>query len=447
MSTPLIAIVGRPNVGKSHLFNRLVGKRISIVEDTPGVTRDRIYAESEWAGRKFNLVDTGGIEPHTSSEMLMFMRSQANTAIDTADVVVLVCDITVGVTAADKDVADMLLRSNKPVVLAVNKCDKPGAPDPGLFEFYNLGLGEPLPVSALQGYGTGDLLEQCVELLPPDEELDEENEVINVAVIGKPNAGKSSLVNRILGEERVIVSPVAGTTRDAIDSYFECDEGKFNFIDTAGLRRKSKVEENIEKFSVLRTRMAVERADVCLIMIDATEGVTDQDSKVAGLAHDAGKASILVVNKWDAVPDKTTKSPAEFENKLRAELPFMDYAPVVFISALTGQRVGNLFNMIVDCAESAAKRVTTGQLNQVLSEAVARMQPPSKKGRRLRIYYMTQTGVKPPNFVAFCNDPELFQFGYRRYIENRIRDAYGFHGTPVRMVIKQRGEGAEPTTK
>ncbi len=447
MSTPLIAIVGRPNVGKSHLFNRLVGKRISIVEDTPGVTRDRIYAESEWAGHRFSLVDTGGIEPHTSSEMLLFMRSQAATAIETADVVVLVCDLTVGVTAADKDVADMLLRAQKPVVLAVNKCDKPGAPDPALYEFYNLGLGDPVAVSALQGYGTGDLLDRCCEYLEGAEDEDAESDVINVAVIGKPNAGKSSLVNRILGEERVIVSPVAGTTRDAIDSFFECDEGKFNFIDTAGLRRKSKVEENIEKYSVLRTRMAVERADVCLIMIDASEGVTDQDSKVAGLAHDAGKASVLVVNKWDAVPDKTTKTPAEFERKLRVELPFMDYAPVVFISALTGQRVGTLFSLIVACAENAAKRVTTGQLNQVLSEAVARMQPPSVKGRRLRIYYMTQTGVKPPNFVAFCNDPELFGFGYRRYIENRLREAYGFEGTPVRLVVKQRGEGAAPAVK
>lgn len=444
MSAPLVAIVGRPNVGKSHLFNRLVGKRISIVEDTPGVTRDRIYSECEWAGRKFNLVDTGGIEPHTDNEMLLFMRSQANTAIETADVVVLVCDLTTGVTAADKDVADMLLRARRPVVLAVNKCDKPGAPDPGLFEFYNLGLGDPIAVSALQGYGTGDLLQECVDLLPVSDE-EEDDDTINVAVIGKPNAGKSSLVNRILGEERVIVSPIAGTTRDAIDSVFENEDGRFNFIDTAGLRRRSRVEEKIEQYSVLRTQMAVERSDVCLIMVDATEGVTDQDSKVAGLAHDAGKACILVVNKWDAVADKTTKSPAEFEKKLRAELPFMDYAPVVFISALTGQRVPNLFGMIRACAESAAKRVTTGQLNQVLAEAVSRMQPPSKKGRRLRIYYMTQTGVKPPHFVAFCNDPELFQFGYRRYLENRLREAYGFEGTPIRLAVKQRGGEPQPT--
>lgn len=445
MGAPLIAIVGRPNVGKSHLFNRLVGKRISIVEDTPGVTRDRIYAECEWAGRRFNLVDTGGIEPHTGDEMLLFMRSQADTAIDTADVVVLVCDLTVGVTAADKDVADMLLKAKKAVVLAVNKCDKPGAPDPQLFEFYNLGLGDPVAVSALQGYGTGDLLEACMNALDNMENVEDDDERINVAVIGKPNAGKSSLINKILGEKRVIVSPIAGTTRDAIDTPYECEEGRFNFIDTAGLRKQSKVDEQIEKFSVLRTHMAVERADVCLVMIDATEGVTEQDSKVAGLAHDAGKAVILCVNKWDAVADKSTKSPQEFEDKLRAELPFMDYAPAVFISALTGQRIPNLFPLIRQVHDNTSKRVTTGQLNQVLAEAVARLQPPSKKGRRLRIYYMTQTGVKPPHFVTFCNDATLMSFGYKRYLENRIREAYGFEGTPIRISVKQRGENAAPS--
>ncbi len=438
MSLPLVAIVGRPNVGKSMLFNRLVGRRLSIVEDTPGVTRDRIYAECEWSGHTFNLVDTGGIEPHTADEMLLFMRAQADIAIDTADVVILVCDVQVGVTAADQEVASLLLRAKKPVVLAVNKCDRPGEPPAEFYEFYNLGLGDPVRVSAVQGTGTGDLLDECIRYLP-SAEAEEAEELINVAVIGKPNAGKSSLINRILGEERVIVSDIPGTTRDAVDSRVENAYGKFNFIDTAGLRKQSRIDDRIEHFSTLRTQMAVERADVCVIMIDALAGVTEQDTKVAGLAHDAGKPSVIAVNKWDAV-EKDTNSARRFENDVRTMLAYMDYAPVVFISALTGQRLDKLFDLIRAGYEAAGKRVTTGQLNQVLSEAVTRMQPPTKKGRQLKIYYMTQTGVRPPQFVAFCNDAELFHYSYRRYLENRIRDAYGFEGTPIRTTIKQRGE-------
>lgn len=439
MSLPLVAIVGRPNVGKSMLFNRLVGKRVSIVEDTPGVTRDRIYAESEWNGRRFHLVDTGGIEPHTDDEMLLFMREQAQIAIETADVIILVTDVRVGVTAADKDVADMLLRSKKPIVLAVNKCDTVGAPPSELYEFYNLGLGDPIAVSAFHGIGTGDLLDECIKHFPEYDESDDGGDVINVAVVGKPNVGKSSLVNYILGERRVIVSDIPGTTRDAIDSRFENEHGRYNFIDTAGLRKQSRVNEPIEKYSVLRTTMAIERADVCLIMIDANEGVTEQDTKVAGLAHEAGKASIIVVNKWDTV-EKTTKTLEIMEKEVRKELAYMEYAPVIFISALTGQRVHKLFELINSVYEQAGKRITTGMLNNILSDAMARMQPPAKKGKRLRIYYITQTGVRPPNFVVFLNDAELFHYSYQRYLENRIRDVYGFEGTPIRMTVKQKGE-------
>ena len=439
MALPLVAIVGRPNVGKSMLFNRLVGKRLSIVEDTPGVTRDRIYSECEWSGRSFHLVDTGGIEPHTGDEMLLFMREQAQIAIETADVIILVADVRVGVTAADKDVADMLLRSKKPIVLAVNKCDTVGAPPPELFEFYNLGLGEPFAVSAFHGIGTGDLLDACLKFFPEDHGETDGAGIINVAVIGKPNVGKSSLINYILGEKRVIVSNVPGTTRDAIDSYFENDAGRYNFIDTAGLRKQARVDEAIEKYSVLRTSMAVERANVCLILIDANDGVTDQDTKVAGLAHEAGKACIIVVNKWDTV-EKENRTLENMEKEIRADLAYMDYAPILFISALTGQRVSKLFELINRTYEQSSKRVTTGQLNNILSDAMVRMQPPSKKGKRLRIYYMTQTGVCPPNFVVFINDEELFHFSYRRYIENCIRSAYGFEGTPIRMIAKQRGE-------
>lgn len=439
MARPLVAIVGRPNVGKSMLFNRLVGQRLSIVEDTPGVTRDRLYAECEWCGRKFDIVDTGGIEPMTDSEILLFMREQAQIAINAADVIVLVTDIRTGVTAADKDVANMLLRSRKPVVLAVNKADSTGAEDPALYEFYSLGLGDPIAVSAVHGHGTGDLLDECVRYFPESEEEDEEPDYIKVAVIGKPNVGKSSLINRILGEKRLIVSNVAGTTRDAVDTLFENETGKFMFIDTAGIRRKSKVDERIEKFSVMRAQLAIERADVCLIMIDARDGVTEQDTKIAGLAHEAGKASIIVVNKWDLV-DKETGTMEKMRKDIMRDLSFMSYAPIVFISAMTGQRTDRLFELINFANDQSHMRITTGMLNNVLADAQARVQPPTDKGRRLKIYYMTQTGICPPNFVIFCNSRELFHFSYQRYIENQIRAVFGLEGTPIRIVIRQKGE-------
>lgn len=439
MARPLVAIVGRPNVGKSMLFNRLVGQRLSIVEDTPGVTRDRLYAECEWCGRKFDIVDTGGIEPMTDSEILLFMREQAQIAINAADVIVLVTDIRTGVTAADKDVANMLLRSRKPVVLAVNKADSTGTEDPALYEFYSLGLGDPIAVSAIHGHGTGDLLDECVRYFPEAEEEDEEPDYVKVAVIGKPNVGKSSLINRILGEKRLIVSNVAGTTRDAVDTLFENETGKFMFIDTAGIRRKSKVDERIEKFSVMRAQLAIERADVCLIMIDARDGVTEQDTKIAGLAHEAGKASIIVVNKWDLV-DKETGTMEKMRKDIMRDLSFMSYAPIVFISAMTGQRTDRLFELINFANDQSHMRITTGMLNNVLADAQARVQPPTDKGRRLKIYYMTQTGICPPNFVIFCNSRELFHFSYQRYIENQIRAVFGLEGTPIRIVIRQKGE-------
>ena len=439
MARPLVAIVGRPNVGKSMLFNRLVGQRLSIVEDTPGVTRDRLYAECEWCGRKFDIVDTGGIEPMTDSEILLFMREQAQIAINAADVIVLVTDIRTGVTAADKDVANMLLRSRKPVVLAVNKADSTGAEDPALYEFYSLGLGDPIAVSAIHGHGTGDLLDECVRYFPEAEEENEEPDYVKVAVIGKPNVGKSSLINRILGEKRLIVSNVAGTTRDAVDTLFENETGKFMFIDTAGIRRKSKVDERIEKFSVMRAQLAIERADVCLIMIDARDGVTEQDTKIAGLAHEAGKASIIVVNKWDLV-DKETGTMEKMRKDIMRDLSFMSYAPIVFISAMTGQRTDRLFELINFANDQSHMRITTGMLNNVLADAQARVQPPTEKGRRLKIYYMTQTGICPPNFVIFCNSRELFHFSYQRYIENQIRAVFGLEGTPIRIVIRQKGE-------
>ena len=439
MSRPLVAIVGRPNVGKSMLFNRLAGKRLSIVEDTPGVTRDRLYAECEWCGRSFDIVDTGGIEPTTDSEILLFMREQAQIAIDSATVIILVTDIRTGVTAADKDVANMLLRSKKPVVLAVNKADSTGAEDPTLYEFYSLGLGDPISVSAIHGHGTGEVLDECLKYFPDPSEDEEEDDSIKVAVIGKPNVGKSSLINCILGEKRVIVSDVAGTTRDAVDSVLENEYGRYTFIDTAGIRRKSKVEERVEKFSVMRAQMAIERADVCLIMIDAREGVTDQDTKIAGLAHEAGKASIVVVNKWDLV-DKETGTMEKMRKDVMRDLSFMSYAPVLFISALTGQRTERLFELINFVNDQSSMRITTGMLNNVLADAQARVQPPTDKGRRLKIYYMTQTGIKPPNFVIFCNSKELFHFSYQRYIENQIRAVFGLEGTPVRIVLRQKGE-------
>ena len=439
MSRPLVAIVGRPNVGKSLLFNRLVGQRLSIVEDTPGVTRDRLYAECEWCGRKFDMVDTGGIEPSTDSEILLFMREQAQIAIDSATVIVLVTDIRTGVTAADKDVANMLLRSRKPVVLAVNKADSTGAEDPAIYEFYSLGLGDPIAVSAVHGHGTGDLLDACLAHFPEASEDEEEADCIKVAVIGKPNVGKSSLINHILGEKRLIVSNMAGTTRDAVDTLFENQYGRYMFIDTAGIRRKSKVEERVEKFSVMRAQMAIERADVCLIMIDARDGVTEQDTKIAGLAHEAGKASIVVVNKWDLV-EKETGTMEKMRKDIMRDLSFMSYAPILFISALTGQRTDRIFELINFVNDQSNMRITTGMLNNVLADAQARVQPPTDKGRRLKIYYMTQTGIKPPNFVIFCNSRELFHFSYQRYIENQIRAVFGLEGTPIRIVIRQKGD-------
>ncbi len=439
MSKPLVAIVGRPNVGKSMLFNKITGKRLSIVEDTPGVTRDRLYAEAEWRSRTFDLVDTGGIEPGTDDQILSFMREQAEIAISSATVIIFVCDIKTGMTAADQEVAGMLQRSRKPVVLAVNKMDATGRTDPDIYEFYNLGLGDPYPVSAVHGHGTGDLLDACFEYFPPEEEEAPEDDVIKVAIIGKPNVGKSSLVNRILGQERVIVSDVAGTTRDAVDSYFENDRGKYLIIDTAGMRKKSKVDDRIEKFSVLRATMAIERSDVCVIMIDAQEGVTEQDTKVAGLAHEAGKACIIVVNKWDAV-EKDDKTMKRMEEEVRRDLSYMTYAPIHFLSALTGQRVGKLFDLINSVVNQAAMRIPTGVLNSVLADAQTRVQPPTDKGRRLKIYYMTQIGVKPPHFVIFCNDARLFHFSYQRYLENQIRSTFGLAGTPVRITIRQKGD-------
>ena len=436
---PLVAIVGRPNVGKSHLFNRIVGQRLSIVEDTPGVTRDRLYAECEWNGIKFDVVDTGGIEPSTDNEILLFIREQAQIAIDTADVIVLVTEIGTGVTAADKEVAGMLLRSRKPIVLAVNKMDSTGMTDPGIYEFYSLGIGEPIPVSAVHGHGTGDMLDACVDAFPKGLSEDEEDDRIKVAVIGKPNVGKSSLINLILGENRCIVSNIAGTTRDAVDTRVDNDFGKYVFIDTAGIRRKSRVDDRIEKFSVMRAQLAIERSDVCLIMIDAREGVTEQDTKIAGLAHESGKASIIIVNKWDLI-EKDSKTMDHMRKDVMRDLSFMSYAPVLFISAMTGQRTQRIFELVNFVDNQSAMRITTGMLNNVLADAQARVQPPTDRGKRLKIYYMTQTGVRPPNFVVFANSRELFHFSYQRYIENQIRAVFGLEGTPIRMVIRQKGE-------
>ena len=439
MSRPLVAIVGRPNVGKSMLFNKLTGQRLSIVEDTPGVTRDRIYAPCEWRGRKFDLVDTGGIEPGTDSEILLFMRKQAEIAIQNATVIVFLCDIQTGLTASDQEVASMLQKSGKPVVLAVNKMDSTGHNDPDMYEFYNLGLGDPMPVSAVHGHGTGDLLDECFQFFPPEAEEEEDPDLIKVAIIGKPNVGKSSLVNKILGEERVIVSDMAGTTRDAIDNYFENDKGKYLFIDTAGMRRKSRVDDRVEKFSVLRATLAIERCDVCLILIDGTEGVTEQDTKVAGLAHEAGKACIIVVNKWDIV-EKDDKTMDKMIKDIRRDLAYMDYAPILFLSALTGSRVDRIFDAINSVNEQASMRITTGMLNDVLADATARVQPPTDKGKRLKVYYMTQVGVKPPHFVIFCNRMDIFHFSYQRYLENQIRATFGLQGTPVKITIRERGD-------
>lgn len=442
MPKPLVAIVGRPNVGKSMLFNKLTGQRAAIVEDTPGVTRDRIYGSCEWRGRTFDLMDTGGIEPGTDSEILQFMRRQAEIGIELADAIIMVTDVKVGLTAADAAVATILQRSRKPVILAVNKCDAVGGVNPDIYEFYALGLGDPLEVSAVHGHGTGDLLDWCVDHFPETAPQEEDEDLTRVAIVGRPNVGKSSLLNQILGEERVIVSDVAGTTRDAIDSYFENSFGKYCFIDTAGMRRKSRVDDAIERYSNLRSVSAIERADVCIVMIDATQGVTEQDTKIAGLVHEAGKAVLIAVNKWDLV-EKETNTMRDMEAQVRQDLSFMPYAPVVFLSALTGQRVDKLYEVINQVAQSNAMRVTTGALNSVLADATARVQPPSDKGRRLKIYYMTQAGVKPPHFVIFCNDARLFHFSYQRYLENQIRGVFGLAGTPVRMTIRQKGDKEE----
>lgn len=438
MSKPIVAIVGRPNVGKSTLFNKLIGQRLSIVEDTPGVTRDRIYAECEWLNHEFMLVDTGGIEPYSEDVILSQMRRQAEVAIESASVIILVTDVRSGVTATDQEVAAMLLKSGKPIVLCVNKVDNIGETPPEVYEFYNLGLGDPIPVSSTHGHGTGDLLDEVLKHLPEGEGEEYGDDVIKVAVIGKPNVGKSSLINKMAGEERVIVSNIAGTTRDAVDTVVENESGKFVFIDTAGIRRKSKVLENIERYSVLRAYMAVDRADVCVIVIDATVGFTEQDSKVAGYAHEQGKGCIVAVNKWDAVEDKTDKTMKEFTDKLKVDFSFMSYVPFLFISALTGQRVNKLYEMIKEVAEKNAIRVTTGSLNDLLAYATARVQPPSDKGRRLKIYYITQASTKPPTFVAFVNRKELFHFSYQRYLENQIRETFDLQGTPVRFIVRER---------
>lgn len=437
MSKPVVAIVGRPNVGKSTLFNKLVGARLSIVDDTPGVTRDRIYGDCEWGGRTLLLVDTGGIEPYSDDIILKQMRRQAQLAIDSADVIILVTDVRSGVVSTDREVASMLQKSGKPIVLCVNKCDTVGEPPAEYYEFYNLGLGDPIAVSSVHGMGTGDLLDAVCEYLPPAEENEEEDDTVKVAVIGKPNVGKSSLVNAILGEDRMIVSDIAGTTRDATDSYVENEYGKFVFIDTAGLRRKSRVYDAIEKYSVIRARMAVERAQVCVIMIDAVEGFTEQDSKVAGIAHELGKACIIAVNKWDAV-EKDGKTMDSYRKKLMNDFSFMSYAPIIFISAKTGLRLDRLFELIKYVDDQNAMRISTGRLNDLLADATARVQPPTDKGRRLKIFYMTQASTRPPTFVCFVNRKDLFHYSYQRYIDNQIRSVFGLEGTPTRMIIRER---------
>ncbi len=437
MARPIVAIVGRPNVGKSTLFNKLIGQRLSIVDDTPGVTRDRIYGDCEWLNRHFLLIDTGGIEPHSDDIILKQMRRQAQLAIDSADVIIFVTDLRSGVVATDEDVAAMLIKSNKPLVLCVNKCDTVGETPMEFYEFYNLGLGDPIAVSSVHGHGTGDLLDAVLEHLPEEETEEEDDNTIKVAVIGKPNVGKSSLINAISGEERAIVSNIAGTTRDATDTFITNEFGEFMFIDTAGLRRKSKVEDQIEKYSVIRAKMAVERASVCVIMIDALEGFTEQDSKVAGIAHEMGKACIIAVNKWDAL-EKDGKTMDSYRKKLMNDFSFMSYAPIIFISAKTGQRLDRLFELIKFVDEQNSMRISTGKLNDVLASATARVQPPTDKGKRLKIYYMTQASTRPPTFVCFVNSKELFHYSYQRYLDNQIREVFGLEGTPTRFVIRER---------
>jgi GTP-binding protein len=440
MAKPVVAIVGRPNVGKSTLFNKLIGERRAIVEDTPGVTRDRIYGEAEWCGRKFSLIDTGGIEPKSDDVILKQMRFQAQIAVESADVILFVCDVRAGLVADDREIAVMLSKSGKPVIVCVNKVDRVGDLPFEYYEFYELGLkDDPIPLSSLHGTGTGDLLDRILSYLPPEAEGEEEDDIIHVAVIGKPNAGKSSIINRMVGSERLIVSDIPGTTRDAIDTFVENEWGKFCFIDTAGIRRASKVDDKIEKYSVLRAHMAVERADVCLIMVDANEGVTEQDERIAGIAHEAGKASIICLNKWDSI-EKDNSTVNEATKQVRTALSYMTYAPIQFVSALTGQRVNTLYEMIVSVYDQARLRVTTGVLNDLLADATARNQPPSDRGKRLKIYYMTQSQVAPPTFVIFCNSAELFHFSYQRYLENCLRETFGFRGTPIKLVIRQKGD-------
>ena len=441
MSKPIVAIVGRPNVGKSTLFNKLIGQRLSIVEDTPGVTRDRIFGECEWKNRRFSLVDTGGIEPESKDVILSQMRTQAQIAIDSADVIVFVTDVRTGMVATDLNIAQMLQRSNVPVVVCVNKCDTVGEPPADFYEFYNLGLGDPVQVSSVHGHGTGDLLDAVLEHLPEAQAEEEESEIIKVAVIGKPNVGKSSLVNRVSGENRCIVSDIAGTTRDAVDTTIENKFGTFTFIDTAGLRRKSRVEDSIEHYSNLRAEMAVDRADVCVILIDATVGFTEQDSKVAGIAHEAGKGCVIAVNKWDAV-EKDDKTMQTYRAKLEKDFAFMSYAPIIFISAQTGQRLDRLFELIRHVASSNAMRITTGTLNDILAQATARVQPPTDKGKRLKVFYITQISTRPPTFVCFVNQKALFHFSYQRYLENQIRETFGLTGTPIKMITREHGDGA-----
>lgn len=440
MSKPVIAIVGRPNVGKSTLFNKLIGERRSIVEDVPGVTRDRIYGETEWRGKKLAVIDTGGIEPKTGDVILSQMKTQAQIAIDDADVIVFMCDVRTGLTASDRDIAVMLKRSGKPIVPCINKCDRIGDLPYEFYEFYELGFAcDPIAVSSIHGTGSGDLLDACLESLGEWEDTEEEDDSIKVAVIGKPNAGKSSIINRFIGQERMIVSDIAGTTRDAVDTKVENEHGKFTFIDTAGIRRQSKIDDKIEKYSVLRAHMAVERADVCLLLIDASTGITEQDEKIAGIAHEAGKATIIVVNKWDAI-EKDNNTVKQYTEKIQTALAYMPYAPLLFVSAKTGQRIPNIYEHIKYVHNQANTRISTGMLNDVLSEATMRVQPPTDKGRRLKIYYMTQISVAPPTFVIFCNNIELFHFSYQRYLENCLRDTFGFRGTPIKLIIRQKGD-------
>ena len=434
-----VAVVGRPNVGKSTFFNKIAGERISIVEDTPGVTRDRIYCDVEWNGRQMLFIDTGGIEPTTENSLLRQMRDQAMIAIGSADVIIFMTELSVGVTAADREIASMLKKSRKPIIVAVNKVDTIGEVPAGFYEFYELGFEDVIPVSSVHGTGTGDILDKVIEYLPEEVINPEEDGSIRVAVIGKPNAGKSSIINRIVGEERVIVSDMAGTTRDAIDTFVENKYGKYVFVDTAGIRRNAKVEDRIEKFSVIRANAAVEKADVCLVMVDANEGVTAQDERIAGLAHNSGKASIIVINKWDSI-EKDNSSVNKFKQEVLTSLTYMRYAPVAFVSALTGQRVEKLYPQINEIYENANRRITTGLLNDFLADVTARVQPPSDKGKRLKIYYATQPSTKPPTFVFFCNNAQLFHFSYQRYLENRIRETFGLEGTPIRIIVRERGD-------